>query len=171
MALPAFNAEGLLPPGAHPASLSEVRSALVNPQCGDEEMRSAVFSALATWVTLARRAFGPGMCLLGGGFVSSGEASDTAMVVYLPDDDTIAEAAARSDSAVDLVSLRSVIYSYPVGGGLPERWPVSTVLDAHVTDRHAARAFRHALGSVIAPSGMATVGIVKGYVELEVRLP
>jgi hypothetical protein len=169
--LPKLTTEGLLPPGIHRVDLAEVRRAFVRSECGDVELRRAVYAALTTWATLGRRAFGPGRVLVGGGFTSRGEPSDTALAVYVPDDDVIAEMAATSGSAADLVSLKNVIYSYPGGGGLPERWPVSGVLDAHVTDRHAEIAYRKALSVVQGVDGYGVQGAAKGIVELEVRMP
>lgn len=162
--------DGLLPPGEHHCTLADVRSVFVDGVPGDGELRSAVFAALVAWLTMARRVLGAGTCGIGGGFVSIGEPTDTAMAVYFPDDNVLAEVAAQSGAAVDLVSLKGVVYSYPGGGGgVRERWPVSGLLDTHIADRKYAQAFRNGLARVLDPNGMAVPGVVKGYVEVEVR--
>jgi hypothetical protein len=171
MAIPALQADGLLPPGAHRATLAEIGAAFVQPALGDTEIRSAVFTALTTWLTLVRRTLGPGVCGVGGGFVASGELTETAFAVYFPQDEALAEVAVTTHAAIDLVSLKDVVYSYPGGGGLRERWPVSPVLDAHIAHRITTQLYRRVLAAVIGPNGLATPGVTKGYVEVEVRVP
>ena len=64
--IPAFDAEGFLPPGVHPATLAEIRDRFGGPS----EIRRAQMESIVWLLDLAARA-GVARIVLNGGFVSN----------------------------------------------------------------------------------------------------
>ncbi|KSW28569.1 hypothetical protein [Cellulomonas sp. B6] len=167
--IPAHLPTGLLPPGIHRASLSDVHHAFVQNAGSNPRLRQAVFDGVTAWIGMAPTIFGAGTAWLSGGFISTGEPTDTAWLAYEPEDRGLALQAARSGLAHTVLSLSKVIYSYPPpGGGTEERWAVSALVDAHLIDRGTKTGYRHAWAAVLGVDGVVLEGVTKGFIEIEV---
>ncbi|OJX93388.1 MAG: hypothetical protein BGO96_10495 [Micrococcales bacterium 73-15] len=156
--------DGLLTPGVHKLSLDELEQ-FAAPPFGDSLLRQAVVAGVRAWTLRASVYLGPGRLLVGGGFVSVAEPTDTALVVYLPADTNLPAAA-----AVEFVALRDIVYGSPGSGGtMRESLPVSGLVDAYLADRIEERSYRAALSVVIGADGFGVDGATKGYIEIEVN--
>jgi hypothetical protein len=164
----ALGSNGLLKPGAHRADAHDLHAFTADP-FGSGPLRSAVCSGIVTWLTHVGHRLGPGVGLVGGGFTSSGEPDDLALVGYVPDDRVAAAAASEGLADLDVQTIEGVVFSHPGQGGVAKtRWPVSGLVDALVLDPSMAVAFRKRISMVIGPDGWAVPGLAKGYVEIGV---
>lgn len=169
MALPRFGPGGLLPAGIHTAELDEVERIFAGPGMPNPELRRAVLAGVRVWAMLARGLLGPGLFWLSGGFVSTSEADDHALVAYFADDEDVARRAMMSGFGMDLVTLHSVAYAGPgAGGACAERRPVGGIVDALIAERNTRRTVKMGFQAVVGPDGFAS-GATKGFVE--VKLP
>ncbi len=162
----ALGPDGLLRPGPHPVDPEDLAAFAADP-FGATRLRSAVCSGVMTWLTVASERFGPGVGLVGGGFTSVGEPTDTAIVGYAPDDRRLA--VGGLELSHELQTIAGVAYSYPGNGGVTKvRWPVSGLVDAFVVDPAMAVSLRKRLSMVVGPDGFAEQGAAKGYLEVGV---
>jgi hypothetical protein len=130
MALPQWTAEKFLPPGRHPADLADVYERLVfdAPHQNDREI---LFSALNSYLGVARRIIPSGRAWVGGAFTARTESVPQGLdVVLIPDEWghlKRLDEAGRS-AMYGLLTLRGVIVGQPAMY-LDQVQPVGGMLD------------------------------------------
>lgn len=168
MALPPWNGDGLLPPGAHRADLPDIYDRFVVDAPGRDD-RELLFSALTTHLRLIRRIIPAGVAWIDGSFATRREEppEDVDVVVH-PDDWT----AVRSLSAVTRAHLHALLTLQNVSIAEPEDlWfsrlqPVGGLIDAYLCWPGHEATWHDAWSRVTDAKGVVIEGQAKGYAEV-----
>ena len=166
MPLPHWTSESVLPPGCHPADLSDIYERFVwdAPHRNERELP---FSALNGYIGTLAKIIPAGRAWVGGGFSTriDGLAHDVDVVV-LPDEwGTLKRMSARHRAALyGMMTLRGVIVEQPVMH-LEQVQPVGGLLDGFLCRPGDEDVWHQAWSAVTGPHGRVE-GLVKGYAEL-----
>ncbi|SFP49914.1 hypothetical protein SAMN05421810_102765 [Amycolatopsis arida] len=166
MPLPHWTAENLLPPGRHPADLSDLYERCVWDAPRRNE-RENLFGALSGYLGVVTRLVPTGRAWISGGFTTRYEDGPYDVdVLLLPDDwgslkrlDGPARAAFYG-----LLTLRGVIVEQPVMY-LDQVQPVGGLLDGFLCHPGDEEAWAAAWSTVRGPHGPVD-GLAKGFVEV-----
>ena len=166
MPLPHWTPESVLPPGCHPADLSDIYERFVwdAPQRNERELP---FSALNGYIGTIAKIISSGRVWVSGGFSTrlSGMANDVDVVVIPDEWGAIKRLDATGRAALyGMMTLRGVIVEQPVMH-LEQVQPVGGLLDGFLCRPGDEDAWDAVWSTVVGPHGRVD-GLVKGYAEL-----
>lgn len=169
MVVPDWNADGLLPPGVHRATVEEIYERFVL-DAPNREHRELLYAAFHLHFRLVRRLVASGKLWVDGGFsTQKGAEPHDVDVVILPDDWTALEGLEERDQQdfMGLLTHQDVI----VGSVDPPEWwpriqPVGGALDAFICVPGQESMWLQTWSSVKGDDGEIIPGAVKGFVEV-----
>ncbi|AXB45562.1 DUF6932 family protein [Amycolatopsis albispora] len=166
MPLPHWTADGVLPPGAHPADLADIYERLVCDAPYQNE-REILFGALSSYLGVVCRIIPSGRAWIDGGLALwSEEPPGTVDVVLIPDEWGSLkklDGAARA-ALYGMVTLRGAIIGQPAMY-LDQVQPVHGLLDGYLCVPGHEEVWAQTWSSVRGPYGPVE-GLVKGYAEV-----
>lgn len=139
MALPTLLHPGVLPPGVHPASLTEIDETFVSGAQNYRRDREVIMMALRVWVRRMRQSVGTGTTWLSGTFVTDLVSKPTLKIAYFPDNKNAAVASIKTGLGLPLFTIRDVMYMQPDPGGHAQSVSaVGGLVDAYIADEALA---------------------------------
>ncbi|RDI32396.1 hypothetical protein DEU38_103129 [Rhodococcus sp. AG1013] len=164
MSLPDWNTEGLLDPGAHVATLSDIYERMVLDASGRSN-RELLFSSLSAYLTLIKRFIPSGTAWIDGGLAMQhcDEPNDIDVAV-IPRDLTALDRLSHDDQAglYRLITLNDVIIGDPGPMHLDRVQPFGCVLDAFLVDPDDDHAYFESW-STVKKQGQIVEGVRKGF--------
>lgn len=170
MALPAWDASGLLPPGIHPASLDDIYERCVK-DAPHSPWRETVFDALKTYLAVLRhRGLVPaGTAWIDGGFMTQKPAGpfDVDVVVHPTHWSRLNSLTDKEEAALfGALTLQDVIVGSPVLSYVPRIQPVVGALDAFICHPGEEAYWEQTWASVTDANHVVIPGAVKGFAEV-----
>jgi hypothetical protein len=166
MALPHWTPDSLLPPGRHPADLSDIYERFVWDAPHRNE-RENLFGALGGYLGVVMRLVPAGRAWIGGGFtIRMQDVPQDVDVLLLPDDWGSLkrlDGRARADFYA-LLTLRGVIVEQPVMY-LDQVRPVGGLLDGFLCRPGDEETWAETWSAVHGPHGLVD-GLAKGFAEV-----
>ena len=167
MPLPAWSAAGLLPAGAHQATLPDLYERLVlDAPC--REHRETLYAALTVHLRLTQRIIPAGRAWINGSFCTSSEAppNDVDVVIHPADWTTIERLPEQAKSRLyALLTLRDVAVAEPAIW-LSRLQPVGGVIDAFLCWPGHEDTWHDQWSTVTDVRGTVVEGKTKGYAEV-----
>lgn len=167
MALPPWTPAGLLPPGVHTASMSELYDRMVL-DAPHRERRETLFAALRTYLGLVERFVGHGTAWIDGGFTMQKEDPPHDVDVAARPADWSELETLGDQERVDLLgllTLQDIIMSRPDVMWLERVQPIGGALDAFLVRPEGDQAWFDTWSSV-KRGGILQEGEIKGFVEV-----
>ncbi|MBT9273618.1 hypothetical protein KMZ32_05960 [Phycicoccus sp. MAQZ13P-2] len=134
-------------------------------------LRSRIFEALRLWIDLVEDTFGPGRVWINGGFVThKPDPPKDVDVAFLPSAPLDVDAAIKTGTAFQLLTVQDLLFSHPAPGGHLQRLqPVGGLVDAFLADTRNptdAQIWFDIWSSVKGPDGEIIGGVRKGFLEV-----
>jgi len=169
MSLPEWTEAGLLPPGAHPATLSDIydRFVLDTPPA-TREQRELIFAALSLHLRLVQRIITGGKAWVDGSFATRTELSPNDVDVAIgPADWQQVESLPPADRArlYPLLTLKDVAVAEPTIW-LSKVQPVSGLVDAFIMRPDQEATWDQQWSRVLGPDRTVLEDQKKGYAEV-----
>lgn len=130
MPLPALGADGLLPPGPHDATNSEVADLFARGCRFRSRDRGLAWAAYLVWAERVRLHFGPSWVWLTGGFFTHQNVTPVIRALVFPRTPSMVRRTLDGGLGFSLLTIEDVIYSSPEGGWTPRVVPVGGWVDA-----------------------------------------
>ena len=163
---------GCLPPAPGPylCTLDEVHAHFVT-QAPHSVERGRIFHALELWIARAEDALGPGRLWINGGFVTHKRVPPKDVdVAFIPSAPVAVDAAIKTGSAFQLLTVQDLLFSHPgPGGHLQRLQPVGGLVDAFLADARIstdAEIWFDLWSSVKGLNGEIIAGARKGFLEV-----
>lgn len=168
MSLPAWNADGLLPPGRYPATLDDIYERFVM-DAPERPRREILHGAFVTHLMMVRSFIPAGKVWVDGGFSMQKAAPPHDVDVAIIPDDYAALAALPVERQIDflgLMTLRDVVVGDPGPLYLDRIQPVGGALDAFICHPGEEYVWHSTWSSVKGTDGKIIPGMTKGYAEV-----
>lgn len=168
MALPGWNDEGLLPPGAHQADLPDLYERFV-VDAPERERRELLFGALTTHLRLLRTIIPSGRAWIDGSFCTrtARPPNDVDVVIHPSDWLTLEKSPPHVRASLySLTTLQVVSAVLPPIADLSRLQPMGGVIDAFVCYPGQEDTWRVRWTSVTDADGNVITGKSKGYAEV-----
>lgn len=160
-------ATGLLPLGAHGATLEEVRERFVDGAPFEVARRRLVFDALGIYFETLRTFFPSGLALVDGGFVTHKvEPPHDVDVALFPDDPLLALSWDDQQFAdfQGILTLQDVIIGGQSAAYFRRVQPFGGLLDSFIAPPEREQYWRESWSSIVGPGGL--IPNSKGYLEV-----